>query len=1824
MMFSKLPRFTIDLDKLPGDTLRVSLLLERFEFDRENSFSSLIGNDLKLQARFLKSFPSVLFDLIENLSSEQGEDEFGNKFTSIKDYDYVELLIDPSYSNIRSIRLLGNTLSPPEQRTRYAIFGPIPNRFDPTTINIVSDIKDLSERTKEFFGSPGGTRLLTCVRELRRTVGVYRYLNSLNNPNLNWVDFVRTYFYPQPTIVQRPRGGFTFNELKTTPIKTLDEFKRETKLLANRGAKLDVVTNRQNGFSLTNAGAMILQDTSALVERINSLKGDPVGLLQFAYNNVLNSFDLQCLVQSALECIRPSLTCKQILRGLRSTELNSRIKLLFPNQPRIVELVTEYIDRNGDPETPQQMDDFLDYIEKFVDLEVLCDVASYLFAGGSIPTVSFKFLKITDIYATISLEIQNAILESIVDAIIGLIVGVLDDLASCDTLDAFVASAMKGEYSSSGNLVTDMQNVFNTAGDNITNSFGKRGQQFNEQMGKVYGQISNDIQNANITLDIDNDGQFIPVAGANIPLAGSLLVQEWENVGGIVGLVESVSSGQIPNISGSLFLSAALESGIRIAPEDFLLLEGGNPNATAILQNMLREVGTFELSSDGNTFNIRRISDDQLVDVYSGHVPHTFPVPTYNPEEFGRMFNTAVSLLSPGEMLELVAGEPSPSVREMINETGRAVAPNLSAVGDLSKVFHHFGKVVGIDRLRDQLVFLAAGDRNRKIPRYYCIEDDDRLTLREEILVRKGLAEEEVREKLEDITEKRRDRYNKLLEELSKGGDHTPEGLLDKVACGTGLMPNGTRPDIIQNQLNSTIDLMFEPLKMRFDREIVNYKEAISSYINVPKSSSPPSLPDISNNPLSSIFPDLTPPDQSLFELGQSPQNPLTMEKQRIPGGLFVQGFRLRSDKVSIVEQDELGALEVRLSSSLNTNSGIGITPPYPVETPRWLIKYREEQDNYRVDLINRGALTSKVYGLIPADNTFTFSGSLEQTLDVDTMSVVTQYSPEIVTRNSFYTNFMSSVASEALIADEGALRSYFSEKYSDLLRDTLTTYASSYLNNRLLQPIPEDNSSFEGQSNKTIVLDTVRFASAPTASQRKCKIDPHILDLSLIRDVVTQVFDLDCNEEEDVSDGVTPSRRPLNAAGMVGAVLSTVRVYVVEHILKTIFIYDQNDYNRSFSTDELLVTFISARLKEDVKRLGFWDQFSFEIDAAYEKLVTLDIVEEDEEDKLKAIIQSTHQQVVKKLTNLIGVEGAQGESFESSFVKGLPVVDVFSRSSIDIGRLPEDVNNNAGGFILERYVRLPSTSDGENGQVVTFTSFEQLVSQNPSLAEEFNNEESVVRFGLRIAYVQPNETVIGEESTNIYTLNLGGQSYVVDRNIADRESSYLVYEKIGEELYQKFSSFVISAIEKPIDELGSVEEIVGFTEDLFEALFKQELMDNLLGDPLFKAVFKYSLPTGRLNTLLLLHSSAATNSEEMRLLLEGTKLELKKLFDTLSNLGDYTYSTTLPQDDNATQFQMQFNSIGGLNPNLGSAILDKLLFLYKTPFQIIKGVGQILDPLVFAGYALKDAAMDGFLLPRFKRPPPSGVPLQAVPAPPGATLTSEQVQYISLSNGEPAMMQFSRDLVAATSIFGVTSDTGELYVKNEALQEIVGANSVTYKIKNSSLLETGVPIIDHTKVLELDENGDPTGKILSGPGKKGLRVPGAESLQDVQQRLDEVSAMIPLGPTPQDITRGIIGGLGLDIDIDIIDSVPILPGESISLPFWLTSIIASQLGAIPNPAGGFIIFATVLGASPILDSILPYYNGRLYEDAQLNINIIKQFGINPAASQECEEDGDV
>lgn len=1345
-------------------------------------------------------------------------------------------------------------------------------------------------------------------------------------PRATWTEFVKMYFFPDALIVPSDKPFSSEDAARVSqkydakPEKTKQELNKENKEINSTSFKLEVSAGRQNGFDLTSNGSSIFDNPEKFKSNLEAVAGDPVAVLVECYDEIFNKYDYALLVKKALKCLMPNLTCREILSNLSVSALEDKLDIVFVNQPKIAEVAKSQIAKMKS-ELPAgavvTTDMLLAAIQDCIDLEAICNLDFDLRFGENEndndfkfpPSVSLPQLPITDLYGTIAVEIENAILEALIQSIKSMIMAVLKDLESCSTLDALVAGALQGNLApeakginaavraasknaaKANRIANKLKDLYGTSLD-AAQATGEAAQglsQAAQALGRDWQRFTSE------TKRILQQGCDAKLAAVQAVIDNIQNVQELvESLGGVAGLANKIASDEISKVDALKTIDAILASQV----ESEKLLEGlcvsfteGEecPDNTQELRDALEEVGKYGISPDLESFTLQTIEEGEIkiiaettsviacpAKISVGVDAELSDITSENlADVLGNFLDDTISILSPGEFLEALAGLPSNRVVKIIQEIMNTRYPELSC-GDPVNMINTFGNLTGLNTLKDQLFLLSQKyNQDPEVPRNFCAEDDVRIELRRALLTPSGLTPEEKDREIERIVNERARRYNDLADLISRGSDITPQAILDNISCGTGVNPNGLRPKVIEDQINASFNMMFDPAKSTFDREIKNLTNAVSLFEQIKESIPRTITPSVEGfeGLAESIFngfggggnqsgPVINPAFQALLNTGFRPADSGTAEDpigpytiggdiestgvKRNVAGLFKAGMNIPASSIVV---DDNNGLSISLKGSLPVqniaNQYLAFEQTAQAD-PVWNFRYSEKDDVYTLKINSRGSIPSKTRGRIPFFENYKFSRNFEEDLDPQIKEIVENLNQDPTqppTRKSTFGYLMSEKAKIGIptvsSGDIPRVRSVYENKLGKFMTSLMAGSMKSFANNRLLKKVPPAEFSLPGadpeekstltSQEELIVLSLINFSPTPTPQQRRCKIEPHLLDLEAIKRLTKEQFENECEDLTEPSDGFTPSRKPINSAGFVGIVLSFIRLYAVEYVFRSIFVLDEYNYSKGIAEDPLMVDYVSSRMKEDLLRLGIWNRFEKELDIAFDKLVEQGSIELPEfsestssddgsnmvsdsqgteeivpnttpsfgtisnglPKKLKILTKQTMVSVFDKISTLVGKkeQGGSNDSYELSFLKSIPFIDAGYIQREFAGELWR--NNSLQtkrsilerfGIVIEKYVRYQKPYDS----FATDTQFREVVESIDEWKRWRNDIENDPRHADQGGGEWPNDGEIEQRGGYSFGIRISfltedieqeeGLGGIFKRDFSEQQKAYLQY----------------------------------------------------------------------------------------------------------------------------------------------------------------------------------------------------------------------------------------------------------------------------------------------------------------------------------------------------------------------------------------------------------------------------------------------------------------
>lgn len=1481
--------FVLHMDRLDRDIDRVSNLMQgKYKRDMAIENKALLSHNLDLEATLLKLFRISLKAQISALIPSGSKDIFGNEFFGFDRYKFIEVTVSYDYKFYSSIRFLGDRF---DKEVRFAIYG-MPVLQDPTTLNIVSEIRSLSDSIEDFFSKL--QLLITCRPGSWEEDGqLVSDMSAMASgaigadvvSKIGWYQFVNTYFVPNPIIV--PKDSLTKEELEALEKKFGEKlFKLQSELDKEEidlfGLKSEIARLASQGIEINSSSkAIFFADLDKQIETCSAL-----------FSSIFDRFTLGCLIQEALACVRPQLTCKEILRGLTVDNLGDRIALAFPRQPETVKKINDIIKAEREKEKEQlkkqkeaeehggklasittpgeggvlsTTDKILDAIETVVDLEAICDLR----IPFDLPLIELPNFPTIDLMFDLSLDTN--ILEALCRALFELITGILRDLLDCSKFDKFIAGLLSGEIADDSGIYGDLARLFTDPASlaeesNVAESFGNRWDNFVNQMTPMMDDLVSFQATGSVGI-ADKAITFTSIKNGNV---------------GLTGMKELIQSGSFDEIGASVDFTKQEERVV----VDVTKLIGFTGAGSEQADSFISEMGFWQLSIDENSFTLNRFSDDRITvisKIANQNPPQTryeFKNPRSQPiidnaqensidanrpatreqplqsgqvvreerisgeelfNEIGRLFDSVISLFTPTETINLLSGKASletlSTILELIRIKHKRLFLFVSTIQKVALMFEMFGKAAGLDSLRDKLLRIAASPRsNRKSISIPCPPFDNINDFRKSLLSR-TLPEDQVVKIIEQLNDVGRKRFNDIqdgLVKIRKG--LVPRETLLPLLCGTGKNSNGERIPVIEDSLNTTIGLMFEPTRMMFDREIQKYPDAVSvtkeKLVEVPRKATVDGNIPIFNPAASqgNIFSDLpsllglsedqeaedkqsdriNPEFKRMIDSGFVPTkktgdgeqdfepdgNPdrdyidgeepvFKKETNKKLGSAFKEGIKFTDDDVDL---DLNRKFKLTLKGSLDTQSPISSFTPFKVPSPEWIIEYTEKQRT-TFNIRAGGQIHSSIYGFIPFSENYKIQkdevivdDNLRQEIADATNSALLPPRQDIFT-GLFKTKVLPFIQNKQQF--EPFFDQMFEEKFESFVRATIREISSGFSRNRLLKKVPNNSLSTlapEGmnlgntKADDLIALNLINFSPIQTEKQRLCNVDPHLLDFDFIEKIVKDRFDKECEEETQNSQeritGLTPRRGPISSAGFVGVVMSLIRVYAVEYILRALFVLDQFKFSKDFTEDDLVIDYITFRMLADIERLGFIKDFEREAFLTYEKLLKdgvievysnkinscadIDTTSQTVRSEMKALVKFQLVSAMERIGTILGIDKKKEVNLKTVFFEGLDTFETFS----DFGEPTEEIQYtsinqrlnditipNSGKFILERFIRVtePNNLFVQEGIARGIIKLEQNSSDYLTGVVSFKNWEEF------IAKIIANNNLIGLQNKKIF-----------------------------------------------------------------------------------------------------------------------------------------------------------------------------------------------------------------------------------------------------------------------------------------------------------------------------------------------------------------------------------------------------------------------------------------------------------------------------------------
>lgn len=550
-------------------------------------------------------------------------------------------------------------------------------------------------------------------------------------------------------------------------------------------------------------------------------------------------------------------------------------------------------------------DKAINAIDSVIPLEDLCEAITNAFsmAGGQFPYIQFegfpslKFPQprpVSDIFSGISLEIGDFFVKGLVQGLLFFLQGLVDQLLNCDNLDELIANMVSGEpIAQNSGLYGDLGLLFGGEFDfpNARQALENQMEQFIDRSLPYF----QDILRVKIGSDSPNGSQVSTSIGIDAGATADLIRGEGDLS---TFAAEAVQQTLLDNVSSN-----------RQGVLDFFLQQDTNPLAS------------WDISFDGEKFEVTdglRVVDIREIDKFFNSVSTSFLstlgqsnfsvgalqdayillnkpkeevqlVPTETQQaveeataeqisnEFKNLFAACNAMLTPTELIKLLAGKPTPNSLKLTKELMCLKAPRLcksiNSPSQIKNLFNNFGKFSGLGVLNDELEIIAGlpESQKRDISPKLCIPynnvDQFRNSLMQRVVtpdVANKIIDNINAEKVKNLNKIAKDIINitkgsadlkrptparekavksildalkgQLLDEEEPTSDslvEEPKSLQDRAREKSDEMLE--KSDAFQDILSSATHSLFNPIKKAFNDDIGSYIEFLSTTREVEK-----------------------------------------------------------------------------------------------------------------------------------------------------------------------------------------------------------------------------------------------------------------------------------------------------------------------------------------------------------------------------------------------------------------------------------------------------------------------------------------------------------------------------------------------------------------------------------------------------------------------------------------------------------------------------------------------------------------------------------------------------------------------------------------------------------------------------------------------------------------------------------------------------------------------------------------------------------------------------------------------------------------------------
>lgn len=463
-------------------------------------------------------------------------------------------------------------------------------------------------------------------------------------------------------------------------------------------------------------------------------------------------------------------------------------------------------------------------IELIIPLEDLCEaITNALSFKSTFPFVNFEGLPpfefpkpqgVSDIFSGFSAEINESFVNIVVQAIISFIDGIIKDLASCETLDNFIAQSINNNTEEM-NKVNDLLNETGIEGilDNNFKTFLNTIAPRAANIATINGVNIGIVQNNNLT-NVDSLTAIRETASTSVLNIATNAATQSLTPDLAQSLLDSQSNWDI-DITGKKF---EIISGTKLF--DLSQIEKYLVNLNEEQKQKFSNLGAFTPRALADAAGIEEVevTNDSFVELSLDQQQQQ-----QLRNDLSCTFNNLTSVLLPSQVLKLLAGTATEETEQLAYEVSKLCSENsilptiFNNQKSFSNMLNNFGVVAGLDTLSDDIEAISSSPESL-VPN--CINSTALEQFRQQLLTR-VLQPEEAASLLQKLNQEKIDRFNELGNQILA------------LASGSSINSITDRNKTILEALGKTIT---EPAQQQKSK---NAQEQIEELISRKKKESP-------------------------------------------------------------------------------------------------------------------------------------------------------------------------------------------------------------------------------------------------------------------------------------------------------------------------------------------------------------------------------------------------------------------------------------------------------------------------------------------------------------------------------------------------------------------------------------------------------------------------------------------------------------------------------------------------------------------------------------------------------------------------------------------------------------------------------------------------------------------------------------------------------------------------------------------------------------------------------------------------------------------------